>query len=130
MIRECRIEDLKPMEKMSSTSLKSFLPQEYFKKNLKNILVAVKSGMTVGFIVFKNENVLNIVVHPDFRRRGIGRSLIEEVIKKFKRVRLRTRENNRDAINFLKKLGFSKRRIIKEYYSDGENAIEWEIYSK
>jgi ribosomal-protein-alanine N-acetyltransferase len=127
IIRECKPEDLTSIQKISSLSLKSFLPLEYFKRNLTNILVAIENGINVGFIVFKNGNILNIAVHPDFRRRGIGKSLIKEVMRRFDRVRLRVRESNKDAINFLEKLGFKKKRIIKEYYSNKENAIEWEL---
>jgi ribosomal-protein-alanine N-acetyltransferase len=100
---------------------------KYFEKYLGNTLVAVEKGRIIGFLIFKKQYVMNFAVRPEFRKKGIGKKLIEELMKKSKTIRLRTRENNKNAIDFLNKLGFKEKRKIEKYYFNGDNAIgmEW-----
>ena len=125
-IRKANIEDLEPLEKMDDISLKADHPLDYFKRNLNNTLVAVDGQKVVGYFMFKNELAMNLVVHPDHREKGIGKMLVKEGMKKFKRFISRTREDNVDALEFLKYLGFKYKRIIKNYYKNGDNAVEME----
>jgi ribosomal-protein-alanine N-acetyltransferase len=125
-IRNGQKEDLEAIKEISSISLKVILPMKYFKKHLDNILVVVENKRIIGFLIFKNEYVMNFAVHPEFRKKGIGKKLIEELKKKFKIIRLRTRENNKNAIDFLNKIGFKQKRKIERYYSNDDNAIEME----
>jgi len=125
-IRKGRIEDIKSIKEMDDVSLKAKHSLEYLINNLGSILVAVEEDKVLGYIMVKREEVMNLVVHPDSRGKGIGRKLIEEVMKKSNRLTSRSRENNKIAINFLKKLGFKEKRKIEKYYSNGDNAIEME----
>jgi len=121
-----RIEDIKSIKEMNNVSLKAKHSLEYFINNLGNILIAVEEGKVLGYIMVKGEEVMNLVVHPNSRGKGIGKKLIEEVMKKSKRLVSRSRENNKNAIDFLKKVGFKEKRKIERYYSNGDNAIEME----
>lgn len=126
-IREGKIEDIKSIKEMDDVALKAKHSFDYFTNNLGNILVAVEEDKLLGYIMIKEEEeVMNLVVHPDSRGKGIGKKLMEEVMKKSKRLISRSRENNKNAINFLKKLGFKEKRKIEKYYSNGDNAIEME----
>lgn len=127
-IRKGQKEDLETIKKISSVSLKVVLPMKYFEKYLDNTLVAIEKGIVIGFLIFKNEYAMNFAVLPEFRKKGIGKKLIEELMKKSKKIRLRTRENNKNTIDFLNKLGFKEKRKIEQYYLNGDNAIEmaWE----
>jgi len=125
-IRKGRTEDIKFIKKMDDVSLKASHSLYYFLDNLENILVAVEQGKIIGYILSKGEELTNIAVHSDFQRKGIGRRLIKEVMKRSKILISRTRENNKNALSFLKKLGFKHKRKIKKYYSNGDNAIEME----
>ncbi len=69
-------------------------------------------------------HVANIAVHPDFRRRGVGWTLLEECIrlatqKKSVKITLEVRTSNRGAISLYDKFGFQKVGIRKNYYRDG-----------
>ena len=121
-----RKEDLEIIKEISSISLKSVLPMKHFEKYLDNTIVAVEKNRIVGFLTSKKECVMNFAIHPDFRKKGIGEKLIQELMKKYKIIRLRTRENNKNAIDFLNKLGFKEKRKIEQYYSNSDNAIEME----
>jgi len=125
-IREGRIEDIKSIKEMDNVSLKAKHSFDYFTDNLGNILVAIEEDKILGYIMVKGEEVMNLVVHPDSRGKGIGRKLMEELMKKSNRLVSRSRENNKNAIDFLKNVGFKEKRKIERYYSNGDNAIEME----
>jgi ribosomal protein S18 acetylase RimI-like enzyme len=125
-IRNANIEDLQEIKKMDEISLKAIHSLNYFKKNLKNILVAVEGQKVVGYLMLKDNVLMNLVVHPKYREKGIGKILVEEVTKKSKKLITRTREGNADALGFFKHFGFKYKRKIDKYYKNGDNAIEME----
>ena len=125
-IRKCQKEDLKTIKEISLLSLKAILSMKYFERNLGNTIVAVERGRIIGFLIFRKDYVMNFAVHPEFRKKGVGKKLIEELMKKSKTIILRTRENNKDTIDFLNKLDFKEKRKIEQYYLNGDNAIEME----
>lgn len=57
--------------------------------------------------------IANVAVHPDFRRRGIGRALMERAIetvvqKRGRAVLLQVRDDNHEAIRLYQSLGFKR----------------------
>ncbi|MNV94027.1 Protease synthase and sporulation negative regulatory protein PAI 1 [compost metagenome] len=68
---------------------------------------------------------INIAIHPDYQRRGIGRKLMDEmkVIAEKSGVRklsLRVLASNPNAISFYKSCGFIEQgRLVEEFYLDG-----------
>jgi ribosomal protein S18 acetylase RimI-like enzyme len=81
-----------------------------------------ENGMIVGnasLIPFRHKKqrtylIANIAVHPDYRRRGIARSLTERAIKhardkKVENIWLHVRDDNPGAIELYTKLGFIER---------------------
>jgi ribosomal protein S18 acetylase RimI-like enzyme len=125
-IRKAKIEDLEDIKDMDEVSLKSVHSLHYFKKNLNNTIVSIEKRKIVGYFMFKDEIAMNLVIHPDFRKKGIGKMLVKEAMKKSRRLISRTREDNVNALEFLKHLGFRYKRKIKNYYKNGDNAIEME----
>lgn len=73
--------------------------------------------------------ICNVAVHPDYRRKGIGTSLVISLIqvckrKKLSSITLEVRESNEKAILLYKKLGFERVGLRKNYYKNPtENAI-------
>lgn len=125
-IRGGQIKDIESIKEIDNASLKAKHSLDYFTNNLDDILVAVEEDKVLGYIMVKGEEIMNLVVHPGSRGKGIGRKLIEEVMKKSNRFISRSRENNKNAINFLKKVGFKEKRKIEKYYSNGDDAVEME----
>ena len=80
----------------------------------------------LGFIhitlAIDEADIVNIVVDNYYRKRGIGKKLIEYTIKKhnLKALNLEVRQSN-DAVNFYLKMGFKTLRPIPNYYH-GEDA--------
>jgi len=101
-------------------------------KRAGEILIAETAGKTVGYILgYVKHNycgsVKILAVDPDFRKQGIGRKLIEAIIEKLKKegaqkIFLKLRAKNTVAENFYEQLGFKKSRILKKYFSNGDDA--------
>lgn len=103
-------------------------------------LVAEEGGRVAGYIgsqtVCGETDMMNVAVHPDFRRRGIGEALVCALIEELKkagshRLMLEVRASNAPAIALYEKLGFSRMGLRKNYYRNPkEDAIimgkEWE----
>jgi ribosomal-protein-alanine N-acetyltransferase len=96
-------------------------------------VLAEIDGRIVGYVLFwllsEEVDIHNIAVHPDFRRQGVGRRLLEQVVAAARgqqciRVTLDVRRSNSAAQNLYRSLGFAMRGLRKGYYSDnGEDAL-------
>ncbi len=74
-------------------------------------------------------HLIHIATHPDTRRRGAARALMETLLnhaieRKSRLVLLEVRRSNRAAIRLYRSFGFSAMGVRRGYYSDGEDAIE------
>ena len=104
-------------------------------------LVAVDGETVAGYIgsqtVMEETDMMNVAVHPDFRRRGIAENLVSILVEKLKEMgshclTLEVRASNEPAIALYKKLGFHEIGRRKNYYRNPrEDALilrkEWEI---
>ncbi len=91
----------------------------------RNILV----GYICSWLFDGEAHILNIAVHPDYRRMGLGTYLMQFFIdfcrwKKAKTLSLDVRSSNHPAIEMYRKMGFRKRGLRPHYYADnGEDAV-------
>ena len=89
--------------------------------------VAAYGGMTT---VLDEGAVTNIAVHPELRRRGLGRGVTEALLSSaetagIRRVFLEVRESNEAAIRLYESLGFRSCGIRKNFYRHPtESAIQ------
>lgn len=96
-------------------------------------LVAYAGGTLAGYISAYTETdtgyIASIAVHPDYRRRGIGRTLLRVAMRLLSRkpdvtaIRLHVRQSNQSAIALYYKLGFRTTGSETQYYKDGEAAF-------
>ena len=97
-------------------------------------LKAVEDDQMVGFVAGDPRPsqgfswIATIAVLPDYRRKGIGRSLLHacEVQLKTPRLKLSVRASNQAAITLYEQEGYRTMDMWKAYYTDGENAIVME----
>jgi ribosomal-protein-alanine N-acetyltransferase len=86
-------------------------------------------GYAVTWVVMDEVHLMNIAVHPDHRRRGVGHDLMRRVIrlgreKGSRWVTLEVRESNYLARSFYAGYGFRVVGRRRGYYSDnGEDAV-------
>lgn len=84
--------------------------------------VAVEDDRIIGFLAFEQildeGSIVEVAVHPDYRRQGIARELIGSAIKdnSLKEIYLEVRESNIPAIRLYESLGFERVGVRKGYY--------------
>ena len=106
---------------------------------LSHWLVALDGEKVVGYVgsqtVLGETDMMNIAVHPAYRKQGIATELIETLIQVLKErgshsLMLEVRESNDPAKELYSKMGFELVGIRKNYYRNPkENALilrkEW-----
>ena len=100
-------------------------------------LVMRDDGRVVGYLclweIGDELHITNVAVHPEYRRRGIGRSLVSGVLedaraRKLKLVVLEVRPSNHEARTLYESFGFREVGRRRGYYYDtGEDALVMEI---
>ena len=135
-VRRASVRDLDTVYNIEVLSFRNPYPKALleFYLNLYGdlFLVAEVYGQVVGYIIGVIKwgvlgHILSIAVHPNFRRRGIGSTLLreEEYIMKcrgVKVIRLEVRVSNKPAIAMYRKFGYTIAFIKPHYYEDGEDA--------
>jgi len=93
----------------------------------------------IGFVVVIKDredqaNIINFLIHPQFQSKGYGTLLLQETIKRIKRLKdikkivLNVQVNNYIAIKLYEKFNFQKNtKIIENYYQSGEDAYLMEL---
>ena len=103
-------------------------------------LVALDGDRVAGYVgsqtVMDESDMMNVAVHPDYRKQGVATGLIvglvEELHKKGSRcLTLEVRASNAPAISLYEKLGFLQAGLRKNYYHNPkEDALilrkEWD----
>jgi ribosomal protein S18 acetylase RimI-like enzyme len=97
-------------------------------------LKAELDGRLIGLIIGSRRRreglgwIATLGVHPDFRRRGLGRGLLEvcEHTLAMPRIRLTLRRSNEPAWRLYEQGGYTEIDRWIRYYSDGEDGIVME----
>ena len=111
------------------------------KNELSLWLVALDGTTVAGYVgsqsVLGESDMMNVAVHPDYRRQGIAEKLVTELVAALKEkgnhcLSLEVRASNELAKKLYEKLGFSQVGRRPNYYRNPkEDALilrkEWEI---
>ena len=103
-----------------------------------NLGMLLPGGIGTGFVIVDDEKnvaaayggiicvldegqILNIATHPEYRRRGLGRRIMEAIFEhaqknKITFITLEVRESNKAAISLYESLGFYGVGRLKGYY--------------
>ncbi len=136
-LRPARKEDLPHILEIERLSFPSPWQATHFflelYKDYAHLWVAEKEGRLVGYICFwlvaDEAHLVNIAVHPSFRRKGVGEFLLKMFLrfaarKGARRAFLEVRASNRVARHLYEKFGFKKDGVRRSYYQDTkEDAI-------
>ena len=91
------------------------------------------AGFLCRWLIADECHILNIAVHPDSRRLGLGTVLMNEAISEAKSsganmVTLEVRRSNLPARQLYRKFEFEERRLRTNYYGPGEDALVMELH--
>ncbi|MEK7664654.1 MAG: ribosomal protein S18-alanine N-acetyltransferase [Patescibacteria group bacterium] len=90
-------------------------------------LAAEYRQKVVGFVIYESSQsrifILNLAVHPDFRRKEVGKQIIKQLINKLhperkKKIFVEVRETNLPAQLFFHQMGFWAICIVRGFYQD------------
>ena len=104
-------------------------------------LVALDGENVIGYVgsqtVIGETDMMNIAIHPDYRKQGVATILIQSLIEELTKhgshsLMLEVRQTNEPAKNLYKSLGFETVGIRKNYYRNPrEDALilrkEWSL---
>ncbi|MEM4658261.1 MAG: ribosomal protein S18-alanine N-acetyltransferase [Candidatus Methanosuratincola sp.] len=136
-IEPMRLEDIDEVVGIEELCFPTPWPRGVFESEVRSArslnLVARIDGTMCGYIiswkVYDEVHILNVAVHPQFRRMGIGTLLITTCIGYFlkkgaKHALLEVRVSNEAAQRLYEKLGFRRIGVRRRYYTDNnEDAI-------
>ena len=135
-----RVLDIERLSFSQPWSLNSF--RRELSLSFSRLMVAVGAerdegaGIITGYLcrwlVAGECHVLNVAVHPDFRRSGVGAALMAEALaeaqaRKAQLMMLEVRRSNLEARRLYRKFGFEERRLRRNYYGPGEDALVMEL---
>lgn len=136
-IQEMTHDDLYGVMEIENLSFISPWTRRLFEETLQSpistSLIMKKGNEVVGYIILyavvDEAHILNVAVHPAYRRKGYGGSLLDYTIRRFREQRvtkffLEVRESNLAAIELYHRHGFGKIGKRKRYYSEtNEDAL-------
>lgn len=85
---------------------------EYYKENLPNYFLHVAlfgyeiGNQLVGFVGVAEQNLEMLFIHNDFRRKGVGKTLLDFSIQELNVKSVDVNEQNQQAIDFYLSQGF------------------------
>ncbi len=146
-VREATAEDVLPVMNINRICLPENYSYGFFESILRSyprsFLIAEVDGRIAGYIMCRVERVfsrferfrirraghiISIAVLPEYRRRGIGRTLLLKALENLREhyecseAFLEVRVSNHEAIKLYESIGFTKIEVLKRYYMDGEDA--------
>ena len=85
-------------------------------------------GVCVFHKIFDEVEIRYISVDPSYKRRGLGKKLINKILREcknenIKRIFLEVSLKNKQACSFYDHFGFQTVSIRKKYYKDGSDAL-------
>ena len=137
-IRPMRREDVDAMCAIEQASYPApwsrevFLEEEHRAWAHIDVLCEAEGGPVLGYVnywlVGDEVHVLNVTVHPEARRRGLGARLVAHLAEFASNARctfvtLEVRRANRAALALYRRHGFRPVGLRPRYYHDGEDAI-------
>jgi ribosomal-protein-alanine N-acetyltransferase len=130
LLREMQATDIPEVIEIERMSFTTPWSENAFLKEIHKLYsltrVAVLGDKVIGYIcanyIMDEGHIMNLAVHHNFRRRGIGTKLVEEILDKLKEndcryIYLEVRFSNLRARNFYERFGFRVAGIRRNYYT-------------
>ncbi|MHA2060318.1 MAG: GNAT family N-acetyltransferase [Candidatus Ranarchaeia archaeon] len=144
ILEPVRRDEITHVVEINRSSLPENYPTSYFvelySKYPLGFLIAKIDGKIIGYIMcridkgfqrfqwIKKAHVVSIAIAPDYQGRRIGEKLLTKSLANMShyygasKYILEVRESN-PAVKFYKRLGFETQKVLKSYYTDGEDGL-------
>lgn len=124
MFRKFNVKDMRRILEIEKSAFpkspySEYIFRHFYFTNPEGFLICEKDGVVVGYAMFYDYGyVVSLAVDEGFRREGIGKRLMEEVINRCKgnKIFLEVRKSNKGAQEFYHSLGFKVVGVIPLYY--------------
>jgi ribosomal-protein-alanine N-acetyltransferase len=136
LLRPLVASDLPAVLRIEQVSFSVPWTQASFLHELHNphgrLLAAEWEGQVIGYLccwlVADEVHILDVAVHPDHRRRGVGRLLLRAILAEARQrgtcsASLDVRRSNLPAIALYQECGFYEAAVRRRYYANGEDAL-------
>ena len=139
-IRQARTEDLTALHDVDEAvfgdlAYPLFVLRQFVDVHQRHFLVMDADPPLLGYVLAAHAArtdeawLLGLGVHPDVRKYGYGRALMERCLSRLRHdgaqaVRLTVKPGNNAAIKLYESAGFKKTGYIPHYYGDGEGRYE------
>ncbi len=135
-LRSMTVADIDEVMAIERAAFASPWSRQFFLEELRathaRSVLCQRDGRPIGYVIYwelpGELDIHNVAVHPRFRRQGIARAMLADIIegaakRGFRRMTLEVRKSNDPAQTLYRSLGFEICGLRKGYYSDnGEDA--------
>ncbi len=140
-IRSVNLNDLDSMVAIEDFGIEDPWSRKQLAESLQNHQVRLAENETevVGFLIYSTvldeSELLQIIVSPQYRRQGIGKSLMLDFFQELQTQRIKTcflevRKSNEKAQSLYLKLGFEPVGVRRNYYKTSTGKEDAVIMSK
>lgn len=139
--REAGTHDISFLEKLEKKCFPEFLQntRRSIRYSISSPFQKVIIGETLGkspeniasatlYLYPKTLRIFSIAVHPDYQGKGIGRSILDWIIKfaktkKIERISLEVRKREEKLIRFYENAGFNTASFLSDYYAQSDDGL-------
>lgn len=135
-LRSMTVADIDEVMAIEKAAFASPWSRQFFLEELQathaRSVLCQQDGKPIGYVIYwelpGELDIHNVAVHPRFRRQGVARAMLADIIegatqRGFRRMTLEVRKSNDPAQTLYRSLGFEICGLRKGYYSDnGEDA--------
>lgn len=136
IVRQAKLDDIEQVMMIDHLVLRTNWSDKLYTESLvlKDTFFKVLTieNQVIGFLLYRNIGgdfeILQVALHPDYQKQGLGSILIETMIKHanidhIENIYLEVHHNNDAAINLYQKYSFIKIYERKNYYGPNETGI-------
>ncbi|MCS6926689.1 MAG: ribosomal protein S18-alanine N-acetyltransferase [Candidatus Binatia bacterium] len=136
LIRSFELADLSAVLSIEQASSPCPWKAEFFLSELHKpyarVFIAELQGEVIGYLccwfVVDEVQILNLAVHPSYRRHGVAKALLQAVLTAargagMRYLSLEVRRGNRPARALYHQFHFRQVAVRPRYYADGEDAL-------
>lgn len=140
-IRSANLNDLDSMVAIEALGIEDPWTRKQLAESIQNHRIRIAENETgiVGFLIYSTvldeSELLQVIVLPQYRRQGIGKSLMLDFFQELQTQRIKTcflevRKSNEKAQSLYLKLGFEPVGVRRNYYKTSTGKEDAVIMSK